>query len=114
MGSPISSVIAEILLQHFEDVHIKQLLDTQNILLYTRYADDIPVIYDTTRTHPHAINAHINQIHDNIKLNPTYENNMCINFLDLTITRKQTNLEIDIHRKRTTTDKKSTSSQTTP
>jgi hypothetical protein len=85
-------------------IQIKQLLDTKNILLYTRYVDDILIIYDTTRTLPHAINAHINQIHDNIKLNPTYENNMCINFLDLTITRQQTNLEIDIHRKSTTTD----------
>ena len=46
-------------------IHIKQLLDTKNILLYTRYVDDILIIYDTTRTHPHAINAHINQIHDN-------------------------------------------------
>ena len=67
-------------LQHFKDIHIKQLLHTKNILLYTRYADDILIIYDTTRTHPHIINAHINQIH-NIKLNPTYENNMCINVL---------------------------------
>jgi len=62
-------------------IHIKQPLDTQNILLYTRYLNDILIIYDATRTHPHAINAHINQIHDNIKLNHTYEHNMCINFL---------------------------------
>jgi hypothetical protein len=96
MGSPISSVIAEIFLQHFEYIHIKQLLDTKNILLYTGYVDDSPNIYDATRTHPYAIDAHINQMHDNIKLNPTHENNMSINFLDLTITRKQTNLETDI------------------
>jgi hypothetical protein len=84
--------LANIFLQHFEDIHIKQFLDTKNILLYTQYVDDILTIYDTTRTHPHAINAHINQIHDNIKLNPTNGNNMCV--LDLTITRKQTNLEL--------------------
>jgi len=29
MGSPISSTIAEIVLQHLENVHIKQLLDTK-------------------------------------------------------------------------------------
>jgi hypothetical protein len=104
MGSPISSSIAEIFLQHYEDKHIKQLLDTKNIVLYTRYVDDILTIYDTTRIHPHAINTHINQIHDNIKLNPTHENHRSVNFLDLTITRKQTNLEIDIYRKPTTTD----------
>jgi hypothetical protein len=103
MGSPISSIIAKIFLQHFKDVHIKQLLDTKNILLYTQYIDNIQIIYDT-RTHPHAINSYINQIHDNIKLNPTCESNMYINFIDLTVTCKQTNLEIDIFRKPSTTD----------
>ena len=31
MGSPISRLVAEIFLQHYEDIHIKQLLDTNNI-----------------------------------------------------------------------------------
>jgi len=84
-------------------IRVKHLLDTNNILLYTRYVDDIQIIYDTTRTHPQAISAHINQIHDNINFKPTYEN-MCKKFLDLTITRKETNLEIDIYQKPTTTD----------
>jgi len=34
MGSPISSLIAEIFLQHYEDANIKQLLDMKNIALY--------------------------------------------------------------------------------
>ena len=76
--------------------HIKQLLDTKNTTLYTRYEDDILIIYDTTKIQPHINNTQINQIHDNIKLNPTHETNKSINFLDLTITRQQTNLEIDI------------------
>jgi hypothetical protein len=52
MRSPISSLIAEIFLQHYDDIHIKQLLDTKNIVLYTRYVDDMLTIYDTTRIHP--------------------------------------------------------------
>jgi len=32
MLSPISSTIAEIFLQHFEDMHKKQILDTKNII----------------------------------------------------------------------------------
>jgi hypothetical protein len=71
MGSPISSLIVEIVLQYYEDTHIKQLLDTKNITLYARYVDNILIIYDTTRIQPHIINTHINQLHDNIKLNPT-------------------------------------------
>jgi hypothetical protein len=106
MGSPILSLIAEIFLQYYEDIHIKQLFDTKNIALYTRYVDDILIIYDTTKIQPHIINTCINQIHDNIKLDPTYETHSSINYLDLTVTRKQTNLEIDICRKPTTTDTK--------
>ena len=50
MGSPISSLIAEIFLQHYEDTNIKQLLDMKSIALYARYVDDILVIYDTKKS----------------------------------------------------------------
>jgi len=62
MGSPISSTIAEIVLQHLENVHIKQLLDTKNIILYTRYVDDILIIFDTTRIITDQVNKYINKI----------------------------------------------------
>jgi hypothetical protein len=42
-------------------------------------------------------------IHGNIKLNPTHETNYVI-FLDLSITRKPTSLELDIYHKPTATD----------
>ena len=103
MGSPISSTITEIFLQYLEDTHIKQLIDSKNIIFYTRYADNILIIYNTTRTTPDLINTFINQVHTAIQLNPTYENN-CISFLDLLIIRKTSCLETDIRRKLTTTD----------
>jgi hypothetical protein len=46
MGSPISSTIAEIFVQHFEDIHIKQLLDTKSIVFYTSYVVYILIVYD--------------------------------------------------------------------
>jgi hypothetical protein len=104
MGSPISSTIAEIFLQHFEDIHIKQLLDMKNIIFYTHYVDDILIIYDTKRIHSNLINTYINKIHTDKKLNPTQENNGCISFLDVFISRKPSNLETDIFCKTTTTD----------
>jgi len=73
MGSPISGLIAEIFLQYYEDVNIKQLLDMKSVELYVRYADHILVIYDTTKINLHTINTYINKIHNNIRLNPTYE-----------------------------------------
>ena len=59
LGSPISSLITEMLLQYHEDTHINHLLDTKNIALYTRYVDDILIIYDTTKVQPqpHIINT---------------------------------------------------------
>ena len=81
----------------------KQLLATKNIALYTRYVDDILIICDNKNPPAHHQHIH-NEIHDNLKLDPTYETRNSINYLDLTITRKQKNLEIDIYRKPTTTD----------
>jgi hypothetical protein len=105
LGSPISSIIAEIFLQNFEDEHIKQLLDTKDIIFYRRYADDILIIYDNQRIQPDRINTSINKIYKDINFNQAYENNEgIISFLDLNIIRRQSNLEIDIFRKPTTTN----------
>ena len=50
MGSPISSLFAEIFLQHYEDANVKQLLDMKSIAPYVRYVDDILIIYDIKKS----------------------------------------------------------------
>jgi hypothetical protein len=62
------------------------------------------IIFDKTKTDVHTINAYINNIHNNLKLNPTYEEQDSIDYLDLTVLRKHKKLEVDIYRKITTTD----------
>jgi hypothetical protein len=104
MGSPISGTITEIFLQHIEDRHIKHLLDSKVISFYTRYVDDIFIIYDINRTTTEKIQTYIDHIHKNIKLTPTFEDNRQISFLDMQITRKKKELSIAIYRKPTTTD----------
>jgi len=96
MGSPTSSLIVEIFLQHYEDANTKQLLDMKSIALYVQYVDDILVTYDTTKINLHTINTFVNKIHTNIKLSPTYVEHNSIALLDLTITRRHTKLEEDI------------------
>jgi len=91
MGSPISSTIAEIFLQHIENIHLKQMPDTKNILFYTRYVDDILLKYIIMET----FHKYINQLHPNLQLNPTHKSNNSISFFDLLIIRSPTNLEID-------------------
>jgi len=104
MGSPISGTMAKIFIQHLEDSFIKHLLDSKNVTFYSRYIDDILIIYDSSYTNPIAVMQYANTIHNNLQINLTPENAGQINFLDLTVTRKTTNLEIDMFRKPTTTN----------
>jgi len=104
MGSPILGLIAEILLQSLEHTHIKPLLDTKRIILYTRYIDDILIIYDAAQINIDTIMRYASSINSNLELNPTPENNNRVNFLDLTIIRNTPHLEIDVFCKPTTTD----------
>jgi hypothetical protein len=88
MGSPISGTMTEVFLQRFEKTIIKQLIDARALSIYTRYVDDILIIYDSTITNLDSILVlqYIDNIHSNIQLNPTYETDNNINFLDLSIT----------------------------
>jgi hypothetical protein len=104
MGSPISSTIAEIFLQTIENTQIKHLMDMKHVKFYTRYVDDVLLIYDERYLSKETIYNHISKIHPNSTLNPTFEEDNRVNFLDLQIIRKQNNIEIDIHRKQTTTN----------
>ena len=104
MGSPISNTVTEIFLQNLEQSYLKQLLDTNNIIFYTRYVDDILIIYNSTQITPEIINDQINKIHPNLHFTPTQEQNNTINFLDLLLIRQPTAIDIDIFRKPTTTD----------
>ena len=106
MGSPISSTIAEIDFTASGKHTYKTALWHKNIpgILYTRYVDNILIIFDITRISTDQINKYANKIHTNIKLNPTYKSNRCINYLYLLILQKDNYIETDIYRKPTTTD----------
>jgi len=67
MGSPISNTVAEIFLQYLENTHLKHILESKQIIFYTRYVDDILMIYNTKYTTPETIHQHINKIHPNLQ-----------------------------------------------
>jgi len=104
MGSPISGTRAEVFLQHLEHIYIRPLIQTKHILFYTWYIDDILIIYDIETTNHDYLTQYTNTVHANLQFTPTLESNSYINFLDLTIIRRSTHIEIDIYRKPTTTD----------
>jgi hypothetical protein len=62
------------------------------------------IIYDTKHINDNTIQNYINQIHNNILLNPTHESKGQINYLDHRIIRNNSKLEIDIYRKPTRTN----------
>jgi hypothetical protein len=103
-GSPVSGTMAEVFLQHLEESTIKHLTDTKILSFYTRYVDDILLIYDSTHANQDNILQYINTIHSNIQLSLTLESNIGVNFLDLSITRNPTHFSIGTYRKPTTTD----------
>jgi hypothetical protein len=104
MGSPISGLITEIFLQNYEQHIFKNNLDSNKIIFYNRYVDDILIIYDTNHTNMNNIQDYMNKIHKEILFKATDEIDNTISFLDL-ITREQNKLSINIYRKPTTTDK---------
>jgi hypothetical protein len=62
MGSPISSIIAEIYIQFLEELYMKQWLGSKQILYYKRYVDDILIIYNQNKTNEQDILNHANNI----------------------------------------------------
>ena len=103
MGSPVSSTIAEIYIQFLEELYVKQWLDSKQIIYYRRYVDDILIIYNQNKTNEQGILNHANDIYKHLQFKLSTEENF-INYLDLSIYRNNSNIELGIHRKPTNTD----------
>jgi hypothetical protein len=72
-GSPISSTIAEIFLQHYEHILIKHWIEDTTIIYYSRYTDDIFIIFNTKHTTEDIILNNMNYTHKNIQFKMTTE-----------------------------------------
>ena len=106
MGSPISSILAEIFIHNIEQTHI---LNTENnkhahkIIYWYRYVDDILLMYKGSSRQIEQLHTHINKIHPKLKFTLETELNKSINFLDITITKLDNKHNFKIYRKPTTT-----------
>ena len=79
-------VIVQSVVRICEQSHLKHLLENKAIIYYTRYVDDILIIYNTEHTSPEHICEQANRIHPNLKFTPTHEEDKTISFLDLQLT----------------------------
>jgi hypothetical protein len=73
MGSPISSTLAEIYLQFFEELAIRHWMENGEILYYIRYVDDILIIFDPNKTNEDSITNYMNNIHKYLEFKLTEE-----------------------------------------
>jgi hypothetical protein len=103
MGSPISSIVAEVFLQHYEQRLVKYCLENKRILSYYRYVD-ILIIFDSKLISIEQIHTELNSLNQCLIFKLTMEENNAIDYLDLTLTRLNNSIDINIFRKPTTTD----------
>jgi hypothetical protein len=104
MGAPTSSILSEFYLQHLENSRIYDILLNFNIIEYSRYVDDLLIIYNESKTDIEYLLHCFNNIAPKLNFTMEKETKGDINFLDLTIHRGTNSLSIDIFRKPTYTD----------
>jgi hypothetical protein len=102
MGAPTSAILAETFIQHMEHEHIYPILKTQEIIAYCRYVDDI--IYDQDKTNIEQSLREFINIQPSVKFTIEREQHEIINYLDITIHRKDKKLEFSMYRKPSQTD----------
>jgi len=91
MGAPISSIFSEVYLESLQNKEVYYLLIKHNVTGYFRYVDDVLIIYDTSKSNIHVILDDFNKLAPKLKFTLEEETNREINYLDITIQRKQHN-----------------------
>ena len=101
MGSPVSVVVVEIVMQHIE----KQALATYNQTLHFwfRYIDDTITILQTDDIN--VFHGHLNRQNSDIQFTRKLEDNGKIPFLDCLVSRDDTRLRTTVYRKPTHIDR---------
>jgi hypothetical protein len=88
-------------LQYIEHTNIINILSKFHTESYSRYVDDILLIYNKTRTNIQEVLGEFNKIHHNLQFTLEQENDNTIIFLDISILRKDVKLKFNIYRKPT-------------
>jgi hypothetical protein len=97
MGSPISSMLAEIFLQHLQEAHYPNFIKNRHIKYINQYVDDIFIIYDSPHATAEQIMDDHNKMHKNKKYTLEKEANQTLNYLDLKLHKQRGKITIGIH-----------------
>jgi peptide methionine sulfoxide reductase MsrA len=75
MGAPSSSILSEMYLQFLEHNEVLKIISDHKIVSYSRYVDDILLLYDHTSTNMEQVLNAFNNIHRNIQFTVEKETN---------------------------------------
>ena len=103
MGSPLSPLLADIFMSHFEITILNSPLYKKHFQFWYRYVDDILTCFKGTTRQLEIFLQFIKTLHPKIKFTFEMEQNNTINFLDLTITHINNQYKFNIYRKPTFT-----------
>ena len=103
MGSLLSPILAEIYMNHLENRILEGSKFCGMIRHWTRYVDDILIVWAGTNRQMDHFLTETNAMNENIKFTVEKGNNT-INYLDLTITLARNKVEYQIYQKPTHTD----------
>jgi hypothetical protein len=104
MGAPSSGILSEIFLQKLENTKPIDIANELQLITYHRYVDDILIVYDIRHTDINTITTKFNEMHPNLHFTHETELTNTINYLDVTINRRNNHVDIAICRKPTYTD----------
>ena len=100
MGSPLGPILANVFISNLECQALKKY--SGNLpLVYNRYVDDTFLIFND-RDDSELFLEYMNNLHKNIKFTVEFEENNCLPFLDVLVTRTPDgNIETSVYRKKT-------------
>ena len=103
MGNPLSPVVANIYMEHFEELALESA--ESKPATWLRYVDDTFVIWNKGRDKLLDFLEHLNSIRPSIQFTMELEEDRKLPFLDVMVTRRDDRLSTSVYRKQTHTDR---------
>ena len=103
MGNPLSPVVANIYMEHFEELALESA--EFKPATWLRYVNDTFVIWNEGRDKLLVFLEHLNSIRPSIQFTMELEDDRKLPFLDVMVTRCEDRLSTSVYRKKTHTDR---------
>ena len=98
MGNPLSPVVANIYMEHFEEMALNTA--TKRPSTWLRYVDDTFVIWNGDRNELNEFLTHLNSLRSSIQFTMEIEDNNSLPFLDVLVTKNDSGLRTSVYRKK--------------